>query len=81
MQIAQLPYLDEHAMDIATDIEEVWPVLIEAVDTTCCADRCPVVSTGFLLLARARPRHRDPALPQGDQASIGIATPAIRLMG
>ena len=61
MQIAQLTYLDEHAMDIATGIEEVWPVLIEAVDITYCADCRPVVSTGSSLLARAATSSRSGA--------------------
>jgi hypothetical protein len=34
MQVAQLPYLDEHATDIAADVEDVWPALTEALDRT-----------------------------------------------
>jgi hypothetical protein len=32
MQIAPLPYLDEHATDIAAGVDDVWPVLIETLD-------------------------------------------------
>ena len=32
MQIAQLPYIDEHAIDIAAGVDEVWPVLLDTID-------------------------------------------------
>lgn len=32
MQIAQLPYIDEHATDIAASVDEVWPVLLDTID-------------------------------------------------
>lgn len=32
MQIAQLPYLDEHATSIAAGVEDVWPALLGALD-------------------------------------------------
>ncbi len=32
MQISQLPYLDGHTTDVAADVDDVWPVLIETVD-------------------------------------------------
>jgi hypothetical protein len=32
MQISQLPRLDEHASDIAADVDDVWPILIETLD-------------------------------------------------
>jgi hypothetical protein len=32
MEIAELPYIDEHATDIAAGVDDVWPVLIEALE-------------------------------------------------
>jgi hypothetical protein len=32
VQISALPYLDEHATDIVADADDVWPVLVDAVD-------------------------------------------------
>jgi hypothetical protein len=32
MQIAQLPHIDEHAIDIAVSVDEAWPVLLDTVD-------------------------------------------------
>jgi hypothetical protein len=32
MQIAQLPYVDEHATEIAAPVDEVWPVLLQAAE-------------------------------------------------
>jgi hypothetical protein len=32
MQMAQLPYVDEHATTIAAAVDDVWPVLLDAVD-------------------------------------------------
>jgi hypothetical protein len=32
MQIAQLPFVDEHATEIAAPVDEVWPVLSNAVE-------------------------------------------------
>jgi hypothetical protein len=32
MQIAELPYVDEHVTAIAADVDDVWPVLVETVD-------------------------------------------------
>jgi hypothetical protein len=34
MQAAQLPYIDEHTIDVAADADELWPVLLEALDRT-----------------------------------------------
>ncbi len=32
MQITQLPLLDEHATEIAATVDEVWRVLLQAVE-------------------------------------------------
>jgi hypothetical protein len=34
MQIARLPHIDEHVIDIAADVDDVWPVLTETLDRT-----------------------------------------------
>ncbi|MGZ4675792.1 MAG: hypothetical protein ACXVJ7_03750 [Acidimicrobiia bacterium] len=36
MDIAQLPYIDEHAVDIAAGAEDLWPVLLEGIEHSFC---------------------------------------------
>lgn len=31
MQIGELPYIDEHATDIAASVDDAWPVLLESL--------------------------------------------------
>jgi hypothetical protein len=76
MQVAELPYLDEHATTVTARIDDVWPALLEVVDGSFSGS----AFAGAGAAAFARAAGCDPRTASGPRPlAVGSTIPGFRV--